>query len=460
MTQDTTRRIDALSGARSISMALAGGRKSWLLAGLAAFLIALSGGRAEAFEWDAAVYWGGAGALVTGGDFFTAGGMDVRGVLSSVPYAPAALLANLTDTGGRAFVLVENALLIAFMGAVIIPALLRRLVPVTPAHIWLSAVLTAVLLAGFAPYPLMDLWAASFALGGLAILLNSRWWWALMGGVSFGIAVNLRPAYLLAIASGYVIWACFNWRRAYWPAVGAAVATVPQLILNLLHHGVWSASPVLVGVVTNIQLQFAAYVVRYDTVAFVGAKVPQQFYCSPGAAEASLQSTPASVGELALHFINNFPTSLALLAQKTGASLQWDTHTPYAAEPSQGISAMTVLVVLVSAAGLLALVKLWVERKANALPIAVVLVFWLGSLLTILGSTPEARFALPLLLIGIVGCLVAMPTNLRWRPRRSHAAGWGVGVVVLAVALVALGLAGTTSPALAGAVDASICAAV
>lgn len=463
MTQETARRFDALAGVRMSAMTALLRRPAVqvFMAAAAAFLIALSRGRAEAFVWDASVYWAGPMALISGGDYFDAGMLDYRPAVTLLPYLPAALLSDLAGTGGRAFVLVENSILIALIGAVIIPAILRHLIPVTRLHLWASAILSAGLLAIFAPFPMMDLWAVGLALGGVALILNNRWWWTLTAGVSLGIAVNMRPAYLLPVALGYVVWACFRWRHAHWPLIGAAFATLPQMAVNAVHRGTWLFTPVKAQEITETQMQFAAYIVRYDTVAFVDTPSPQQFYCNPDAAVASVQQVvPTSVGELALHFLNTFPTSLVLLAQKAGASLQWDSHTPYGAAPAsaQGFGFATFLVVLVSSVGLLALVKLWVDRKSDSRTIAVVLAVWFGSLLTVLGSTPESRFALPLVLIGVLGCLVALPTSLQWRPRRAAAVGWGAGAVLLVGALLAFGVAGLANPAPAGAVDAFICA--
>lgn len=434
-------------------------RLSALFAGFAAFVIAITAGRAEAFVWDAAAYWDGSAALASGGDYFIRGMLSVRGALSTLPYLPATVLADLTGTSGRAIVLAENSLLIAVIGVVIVPAILRYLVPVTHLHIWVSAILTAVLLRGFAPYPMMDLWGVAFALGALALLLSRNWWWTLAAGVAAGFAINLRPAYLLPLGFAFLVWAGFHWRRSFWPIIGVLIGTAPQVVVNLRRLGSWSPSPVDAARIADIQTLYSAYVIRYDTtVPFVGLPFPQQFYCSPDAAATVLSDPPTSVGELVGHFLGTLPTSLLFLAEKVGASLKWSPHTPYEALPSSGMELVALLVVLVSAAGLLALVKMLVARHPATRTIAVVLAVWFGSLLTILGATPETRFALPLVLIGVVGCVGAMPTTFPWRPRADSAIRWGAGVVLLAGALGVLGLVGTYNPPPQGMVDAAFCA--
>ena len=90
---------------------------------------------APAFVYDAAQYWSGAQAIVQGTDEYTLGGLSIRGVFTSVVYLPAYALAQALGgsvVAGAWAVMAQNAFFIGFLGAVVIPLLLRRVVTILP----------------------------------------------------------------------------------------------------------------------------------------------------------------------------------------------------------------------------------------------------------------------------------------------------------------------------------------
>jgi len=436
---------------------------SALAAAVVGFFLSLLRGPAAAFFYDAQMYWLGAKAVVRFDDFYLDGGLGIRGALSAFVYSPAALVARVfgDDASGVA-VLVQNAVLISLVGAVIVPAIASRVVALRPTHVWVSTIIAVLVLGGFAPYPLMDLWAAALLLVAIVLLMRRPWWSSILAGGALAAAVNLRPAHLVPAILILLVWAVYRWRSAWLPLLGAAAALFPQVVVNHVFVRAFSVFPTDTFLITNIQAQYASFTVRYDTVPFAGTD-PRLFFCSPDYASEVVGRIPASSGELASSFLGNLPAAILFMSQKVAATLHWAPITPYA-EPAGTFSPLTLLVIAVCAIGILALVRAAVRtasmRKSPLLPMLFVL--WLGCLATLAVSAPESRFALPVVLVGLVGVLVALPVraSLRVSVLTTRSVWpWIAGTVVLSALLLALGLSGLAHPAPAGDATAATCAA-
>jgi hypothetical protein len=374
---------------------------------------------------------------------------------------PAALAtAVLGPLSANYTVLVQNALLIGALGGIVLPALARLVVIVRPGFVYVSAVLTAALLGGFAPYPLVDLWAVTLVLVAVLLVTRSTALWSLLvGGALLGAAVNIRPAYLVPVVLIVVSWGVFYRLRAVWTVLGAAVAFVPQVVLNLVFAGSAAPWPVNTFAISDVQTKYAGYVVRYDTLVYVPDVKSQLFYCSPSMADRFADGTPDGAVGLALAYLQHLPGSLKFVAQKVSASLNWTSATPYSDLPHSEPSALTALVVTVSAVGLVGLVWLLTRRASPAAArFAVpVLALWAGTVATIGFATPEARFALPIVLVGAVGCLVTAGALGNRIHVTGRAFAWATVCVVVVVAVIWLGVSGLAHPGLPGDVSPSIC---
>jgi hypothetical protein len=129
-----------------------------ILAAVLGFFVAMTAGPAQSFVFDAATYWEGSRALVLGNDWVQAGNLELRGVLTPLIFAlPAAVSFWLGDSTGGTAVQVWNSVLVAMLGSTVIPLLAAKLGTVHRFTPVLSSVTTSGLLAGFTPYPLMDL---------------------------------------------------------------------------------------------------------------------------------------------------------------------------------------------------------------------------------------------------------------------------------------------------------------
>jgi hypothetical protein len=161
---------------------------------------------------------------------------------------------------------------------------------------------------------------------------------------------------------------------------------------------------------------------------------------------------------------DNLPHSLWFLTEKAAASLQWSSVTPYAHAPGAAAGVTALLAVGAASAGLVALVVHAVlarHDRARLLVILAILGFWFGSLAALVLSTPETRFAIPLVVVGLIGVLAAVPGSLPSRQAiRPVAIGVGASIVV-ALALFVAGRVALEHPVPPGPLkSASACAAL
>lgn len=426
------------------------------LASLLVIALSLAHGPAISFLYDAAQYWNGPMALVNGGDAATAGALSMRGTLTPLVYLPPALVVSILGPGSAAWtVLMWNSLFSAAVCVFLLPRL-AALVSMGPplCRTWLSALIGGALFSGFAQHPLLDVWAVGAALTGLLALASGRHWWtAILGGVAFAISVNLRPSYAVPLVILAAVLVISQPRRVALMIPGVLLGLIPQFALNLALYGSVSVLPYGTGSLATTQAAQATYTIRYDTVLHLD-RHPQQWYCDPEYA-AQLVGDRAPTDQLGVvgSVLDHLPHSLWFLTEKAAASMQWSSVTPYAHAPTAGTSLTTLLVVGVASTGVVALVTRAIlycrDRTKFAVTLAI-LGFWLGSLATIVLSTPETRFAIPLVFVGLIGLLSALPVSLR-APRAMRLAVVGTSVSALvAIALFGAGKAALSSPVPAG----------
>lgn len=416
---------------------------------------------ARPFRYDALGYWLAAGTLTEDpASSLPPGYYDLRGVTTAVFFTPAQMLSRvLGDTSDGFAVLVQNSLLIAFIAAFLLPALARPWRRPGPVGSWVMAGSTWLVLKGFAPYPLLDLYAAAAVLGAVVLLRRSSWATLAGAGALLGLAFNARPAYLLAgVLLGVV--ACWRHRlRGLLVLAGAAVALVPQAVYNIVTDGTIGVLPPASSALTGLQTAYASYVIRYDTA--VEQAVPQQFFCSPEMAD-SVGVPPTDVAGLGTDMVTGLPHSAVFALEKIGAALHWPLSAPYFSYQPVLDAVFAVVVTAVTVLGLVAL-----SRRppvgdgegdggrgavAHGALVAAVVV---ATLITLVGSATEARFALPLVLLGLagIGTISAPRTKM---PR--HALVRPVTAIVLVVGTLVLGWSGLAHPAPPGDAAVSTCA--
>jgi hypothetical protein len=203
-----------------------------------------------------------------------------------------------------------------------------------------------------------------------------------------------------------------------------------------------------------VQSSYAAFVVRYDTIAYTPLTRPKLFFCDPGIArDLGAGAMPRSPGDLASFYARHPIDAVVLIGEKIAASLHWPVSAPYYAPAGIGNPIFALLVTIVAVGGAILLSSAF--RARPTLPQVAIGALWVGALVTLATSTPETRFALPLVILGSVGCVATVVGHgpIKVRSGRTLA-----GAAVAIVAVFSLGQVGLSHPAPAGDATPQICA--
>ena len=412
--------------------------------------------------YDAQYYWLAAQRVVGTIPSAPEGFWGIRGVLTAFVYTPAAMLSAVIGPEASGFsVLLQNSVFLAWFAAFLLPRFVGRWQTVLTRTRWVGALLIWVVASGFAPFPLVDIYPAVGCVVILVLLRSESRFAIALAGVVGGIAINLRPAYFVTVV--LLVLLVLVWRR--WSGLlmpaGVAVALLPQAVFNMSRFGNSTVLPPESAALMALQARLGSYVVRYDTL--FGLAQPQQFYCSPGMAQRLGSPLPATMGDLASTFLTHMPTSVVFALQKVGAALHWPLSTPYTT-PMVGLDALyAVSITGITVVGIAALIRSAVRTRGGwssstwygSTTISAVVV---SGILTLVSSATESRFALPLVLIGAMGC--ATLANTRPAELWSRGRWWIIGALVVAVAVVALGYSGLSHPAPPGTFDRATCASL
>lgn len=430
---------------------------SWSIFG--AFVVGTMARGTGAFAYDAYGYWTAAQRIVgtspVSPEFFWA----LRGVLAGFVYVPAAMLSKIIGPQTAGFsVLLQNSLVLAGAAAFLVPSFLNPWRELSARSRWSSAFLVWLAVGGFARYPLIDVYAAIACLVVVVMLRRGGARLIAAAGLVGGVALNLRPAYLVTIILIAVV--VLLWHR--WTgllfAAGAAVSLIPQVAFNVIRFATWSISPAGSGGMVGLQAGLASYIVRYDTL--LGAQTPAKFYCSPDMAREVGTAPPLSMSQLATFFLDHFPHASPFALEKVAASLHWTLLSPYAT-PTPGLDVLFALfVTAVTVVGLANLIRMSIQKRGTLtrhgwFTGALTATLVVGAVLTLVSSATETRFALPLVLLGLIGCATFGDVSPRaaWAQHRR----WIVGSVIVTVGVVALGYLGLSHPVRPGPVDVSVC---
>lgn len=437
--------------AESLAMPSARVAPAWrapTVAAAAVFVGAAAQRPTGAFVYDASMYWSGSAALFTKVSTYTVGGLASRGALSPLVYAPAALLDRVFPGGGREAVLLENAVLLALLGAVVLPLIARALGAQGPLVLWTCAALTWFVGERFAPYALMDLPTAAVFLGAVLFASTRSWWGLGLAGLGVGVTANLRPAYLAPAAVVLVGVAVLRRLGVLAFLAGVAVALLPQVYINASHGNGYLPTPAGTQALAAFQADVASYTVKYDTI--VTSSPPQQYYCDPRMARLVDGHPVHSSGGFVALILEHPVQSAGFLAQKLSTALAWSWNTPYGQPAGVENPNAALPIVALTVLGLAALVV--TVRRARDGYALIVLLAALATFVSLLTSATETRFALPVVLFGVCGCAVALTHRLS---RRSLVA---VGAVTAIVLLCAAW--GLSSPLPPGQGSAHACATV
>ena len=169
---------------------------------------------------------------------------------------------------------------------------------------------------------------------------------------------------------------------------------------------------------------------------------------------------PLTTVELVLTFIQNIPESILFALQKICAALHWPLGTPYNI-PDPGLdAAFAIIVTTLTVVGVCAILRgafgMRESRRDERQFVNFLLVAMaLGTILTLVSSATESRFALLLVLVGAIGSAQLLE-DLLDLPTRRHARIYVVaGIAVIAV--VVFGYWGLSHPLAPGGATAALC---
>ena len=402
---------------------------------------------APALMWDAAEYLRGSMALVSGRDIYAEGGLSFRGVWTPIIYSPAAAVNQILGRGGYGgglyvVVLLQGALLVAAICVLLLPAVLRLWFPQNSMSQVVCVIVGYVVLRNFAPYSVMDVWAIALILLAICLLARQGMAALLFAGLALGVSANLRPAYILtALAITVVTVAYLRW-RGLMILGGLVLAQIPQVAVNWFVNEKVTPFPVDLASLSRQTSTFASYVVRYDTIAYRPWAQGGQFFCDPAMVRVAMDKLPSNYAELITLFGTNPLLTARFLFQRLGAVLLWPVTVPYFEWIPILNLLFGVVIVLITILGISGLVLTRTESSKLSLPRVATLVVIAGVLVNLVLVHAESRYAIPLVLIGIVGIAGLVGQGANRGIRRTNIRGGLPAVIAVLTFAVLLSVSG------------------
>lgn len=358
--------------------------------------------------WDAATYLDGSLALVSGGDVYNSGGLSTRGVLTPLIYSPTAFMNQIFTNGQLSEllftgVLVEGAVFAVLISVLLLPRLRSTLFGANPLSSLLVSMLSYFAIRGFAPYSLMDLCAVSTLLAGISLLdkpSNGRF---IASGLFLGVSINLRPSYLL-IAIAIILASLICGRLSgFFALVGFFVSQVPQLVLNFKTGRKISFLPLdILDTINFTAFSISGFVLRIDSIVY-SPRPKGKLHCDPTMVSFVLNEMPSNYGDLFVLYASHPLDSGWFLLQKLGATLLWPVSVPYFEARPVANALFGSITLLVTVIGISRLVLGRNNVGSNNLTKLSVWFVVFGTILNFASNATESRYALPLVLMGVIG---------------------------------------------------------
>lgn len=332
------------------------------------FLLLLARNPVWSMLWDADGYMNSAIFWVSGGPHESvAEQLYYRGFLTSIVYyLPAFLGFNYfepTEFGTYiyVFVMVQNAIIISWMSSYVLPKIVGLFRPINNLTVFTTSLLGFYVMNSFVPYSLMDLWALA-CLMPVVYLIHSQNRFALSAsGLLMGLCLNLRPSYLFAIL--LLICSAFVIKKAsvFLMLPGLITSQIPQMLYNEKWNDSLSIFPLGLGKITGQLATFAAYSIRYDTVAYRPFAQGGLSFCDKKMMEIAMITKPKSTFETALLFLQNPGHSAIFLIKKLAAAFWWPVTVPYYEHNPLVNSIYGSLVLLIVVFGLSKMILMFVK---------------------------------------------------------------------------------------------------
>jgi hypothetical protein len=255
---------------------------------VAVYLVHLFASGYDTFYYDSNEYWE-AGKLFNDGTGFSLLSYDYEWRGYSIP-----LLSHILDSIGGALglgdvtiVKIFGALLAATLGVVVLPRLAKALFPNAALGWGRVLALNGLLFLYWRDhfdFPLADFPALTAASIGVIFLLRREIWGYALGGLSFGLAANMRGNYWFALVAAVLVAALvparsWNWRTRGTAVglmvAGALVASLPQVLMNHRHHDTWSPSIPIAREANLVTTWLGMRAQKYETFVGPSTEYPQ-----------------------------------------------------------------------------------------------------------------------------------------------------------------------------------------
>jgi hypothetical protein len=248
------------------------------------------------FYFDASDYWDQGKRFEHNGHFsLLAYDGQFRGYALPLLNHVLQVVASGLGLGAVTIVKIFGAFLAATLGVVVVPRLARVLFPAAAIGAGRVLALNALIFVYWRDhfdFPLSDFPALLAASIGLLGLFRGTTRGYLLAGLGFGLAANVRPAYLPAAVACVGVAAFLppgspGWRRrglaATLVVAGALVASLPQVLINEHQRGNWSPLVPNGRSISLLQLSQGMHDQKYETYVGPLTRYPQPdvFYIDP-----------------------------------------------------------------------------------------------------------------------------------------------------------------------------------
>ena len=357
--------------------------------------------------WDARLYLDGALALVSRTDVYKAGGLHFRGSWTPIFYSPAIALQQILGLGDsermiNLAVLLQGALLVASVSVFLIPSVMKIFFPSNLASLYVSAFLGWIVMRKFALYSLMDIWAIALILLAICLLKYRTTLPLGVAGILLGVCSNIRPSYLPVVVVLLVVAFFYFHYRGLVLFAGFIVAQFPQVIVNWLINRRLSLFPIELTSVGEHEFAGSLLYVRYDAIGYPVAQGPL-FFCDPAMVKAALDDMPKSVFEYLKVLMSHPVSGTWFILEKIGAALYWPASAPFFEQKRiiDDLFGLTILLITIIGIGSLVLIRPQTASFAFSKLSCFLVVTW--TLFGLFLNHVETRYALPLVIFGIVG---------------------------------------------------------
>lgn len=339
----------------------------------------------------------------------------IRGFLTSIVY----LLPSFLDTkllepsifGSfiYALVMIQNAALASWMSVYMLPKFSGLFVQPKRLTITITSVLGVYALKSFVPYSLMDLWAVAFLLSGCYLIYENSIRKLIFAGLALGICFNLRPSYLvtLCLVLGFLL---FSKRiAATFVALGFFIAQLPQVVYNWLEFRNLSLVPNGLGKLESLNLALKASSIRFDGIAYplIPSGETSLSFCDKAMYELMVQDSIDNRLELTKFFLVNLDEFVPFYFKKFAAVFWWPVDVPYFNHNPIVNSVFGAVVLFIFVFGFGNILRMAFRSSSwNNQQLLVSVFVLVGFLANLASYHSEARYSLPLVLLGIVGLAV------------------------------------------------------